>query len=124
VTLWYRAPELLLGAREYTAQVDIWSIGCVFIDLLLNENLLKGENESRQIEKIYELCGSPDIKSYPEVSKLQFWKDLKPRRSYERRLREELTNKKKDLDAEVINFIDEIMVINPLKRLSIEVFGT
>ena len=45
---------------------------------------------------------------------------MKPRRQYEKRLREELGNKKKDLDAELINLIDEIMVINPLKRLTID----
>lgn len=43
VTIWYRAPELLLGSRHYTKAIDIWAIGCIFAELLLLKPLFKGE---------------------------------------------------------------------------------
>lgn len=52
VTLWYRSPELLLGAKEYGAEVDMWSIGCIFGELLLKEPLLQGKNEVDQLSKV------------------------------------------------------------------------
>lgn len=45
VTLWYRAPELLLGQRKYNCEVDMWSIGCLFVEFLVGEPLFKGDKE-------------------------------------------------------------------------------
>ena len=47
VTLWYRPPELLLGSREYNYSVDVWSIGCIFYELMTGEVLFKGDKETR-----------------------------------------------------------------------------
>ena len=52
VTLWYRAPELLLGAERYGAEIDIWSIGCIFGELLTKNPLLQGKNEVDQLSKV------------------------------------------------------------------------
>lgn len=46
VTLWYRAPELLLGSAEYTIPVDIWSIGCIFAELVTKVPLFPGDSEA------------------------------------------------------------------------------
>ena len=47
-----RAPELLLGAKQYTTAVDIWSIGCIFAEFVNNEPLLPGRSEAEQLEKV------------------------------------------------------------------------
>ena len=52
VTLWYRAPELLLGTEVYGTAVDMWSIGCIFGELLTKEPLLQGKNEVDQLSKV------------------------------------------------------------------------
>ncbi|GAM40238.1 hypothetical protein TCE0_038f12424 [Talaromyces pinophilus] len=52
VTLWYRAPELLLGAERYGAEIDMWSVGCIFGELLRKEPLFQGRNEVDQLSKI------------------------------------------------------------------------
>lgn len=65
VTLWYRAPELLLGARDYGPAVDMWSIGCVFGELLRREPILQGANEVAQAAKVFELCGLPSDSKWP-----------------------------------------------------------
>lgn len=52
VTLWYRAPELLLGATTYGSAIDIWSVGCIFGELLTKSPLLQGKNEVDQLSKV------------------------------------------------------------------------
>ncbi|KAM0893735.1 hypothetical protein ACQ4PT_024920 [Festuca glaucescens] len=59
VTLWYRPPELLLGATAYDPTVDLWSAGCVFAELHARRPVLQGRTEVEQIHKIFKLCGSP-----------------------------------------------------------------
>ncbi|KAL8663414.1 MAG: hypothetical protein Q9202_003933 [Teloschistes flavicans] len=70
VTLWYRGPELLLGADKYGAEVDMWSMGCVFGELLLKQPLLQGKNEVDQLSKIFELCGIPTEETWPSFKRL------------------------------------------------------
>ena len=52
VTLWYRAPELLLGTDKYDQAIDMWSIGCIFGELLTKEPLLQGKNEVDELTKV------------------------------------------------------------------------
>ncbi|RMD41810.1 hypothetical protein DV735_g3316, partial [Chaetothyriales sp. CBS 134920] len=65
VTLWYRAPELLLGVPSYSFEVDIWSLGCVFAELLTLEPLFQGKNEIDQLSLIFGLLGTPSNESWP-----------------------------------------------------------
>ncbi|KAF3012201.1 hypothetical protein E8E14_008512 [Neopestalotiopsis sp. 37M] len=70
VTLWYRAPELLLGAKTYDSKVDMWSIGCIFGEVLTREPLLQGRNEVDELTRIFELCGIPTDESWPGFRRL------------------------------------------------------
>ncbi|KAI1457141.1 kinase-like protein [Annulohypoxylon moriforme] len=70
VTLWYRAPELLLGTKTYGAAVDMWSVGCIFGELLTREPLLQGKTEVDELTKIFELCGIPSDDSWPGFRRL------------------------------------------------------
>lgn len=74
VTLWYRSPELLLGAEKYGTEIDMWSIGCIFGELLTKEPLLQGKNEVDQVSKVgVNSC----LLKCPELMYL----DLRPNRS-------------------------------------------
>ena len=55
VTLWYRAPELLLGIKEYSTFIDVWSIGCIFGELLLMEPLFPGKSEVDELNRIFKV---------------------------------------------------------------------
>ncbi|PSS03781.1 cmgc/cdk/pitslre protein kinase [Coniella lustricola] len=70
VTLWYRSPELLLGTASYGEAVDMWSVGCIFGELLTREPLLQGRNEVDELTKIFELCGIPTEESWPGFRRL------------------------------------------------------
>lgn len=59
VTLWYRPPELILGATFYGSCVDLWSAGCILAELLAKKPILPGRTEVEQLHKIFRLCGSP-----------------------------------------------------------------
>lgn len=77
VTLWYRAPELLLGTRDYGIEVDMWSVGCIFGELLAKEPLLQGKNEVDELSLIFSLCGLPSEKTWPQFYRLPNAKSLK-----------------------------------------------
>lgn len=70
VTLWYRAPELLLGSETYDIAIDMWAVGCILGELMAYEPLLAGSNELMQLEKIFELLGSPNERIWPGVERL------------------------------------------------------
>lgn len=48
----FRAPELLLGAKQYTTAIDMWSLGCIMAELLTKEPLFKGKTEMDQLDKV------------------------------------------------------------------------
>ncbi|KAL4794724.1 kinase-like domain-containing protein [Aspergillus venezuelensis] len=77
VTLWYRSPELLLGAESYGPEIDLWSVGCIFGELLLKEPLLQGKNEVEQVSKIFQLTGPPSTSNWPGFRSLPNAKSLK-----------------------------------------------
>ena len=61
VTQYYRAPEILMGAKHYTAAVDVWSVGCIFGELLGRRILFQAQNPVQQLELITELLGTPSL---------------------------------------------------------------
>uniref|UniRef100_A0A5B6ZRC0 cyclin-dependent kinase n=1 Tax=Davidia involucrata TaxID=16924 RepID=A0A5B6ZRC0_DAVIN len=70
VTLWYRAPELLLGAKQYSTAIDMWSLGCIMAELLSKEPLFNGKTEFDQLDKIFRTLGTPNEAIWPGFSKL------------------------------------------------------
>jgi len=71
VTLWYRAPELLLGAKQYSTAIDMWSLGCIMAELLAKEPLFNGKSEIDQLDKIFRALGTPNEKIWPDFVNLQ-----------------------------------------------------
>ncbi len=76
VTLWYRAPELLLGETRYTAKIDIWSMGCVLAEMMIGRPLFPGSKEAEQMVKIYQTLGDINETNYPHAKTLKHWADL------------------------------------------------
>ncbi|CAO2829427.1 unnamed protein product [Amaranthus hypochondriacus] len=70
VTLWYRSPELLLGAKEYSTAIDMWSLGCIMAELLSKDPLFNGKSEIEQLNKIFRILGTPNETIWPGFSKL------------------------------------------------------
>uniref|UniRef100_A0A7S1FFA2 Cyclin-dependent kinase 2 homolog n=1 Tax=Noctiluca scintillans TaxID=2966 RepID=A0A7S1FFA2_NOCSC len=75
VTLWYRAPDVLMGSRKYSTPVDIWSVGCIFAEMVTGRPLFPGNTDSDQLQKIFKISGTPTKESWPSVTELPDWKD-------------------------------------------------
>ena len=85
ITLWYKPPELLLGASEYSSAADMWSVGCIFAELLLRRPFLQGnQTDISQLDTIFRVFGTPsdenwpDHKALPLPSRGLIWDDCPP----------------------------------------------
>jgi len=76
VTLWYRAPEILLGATTYSTAIDMWSVGCIFAELLLKEPLFQAKGEIELLSMIFKLLGPPTTHSWPDYHTLPLAKSI------------------------------------------------
>ncbi|GMH54606.1 hypothetical protein TrVE_jg9080 [Triparma verrucosa] len=70
VTLWYRAPDVLMGSRKYSTPVDVWSIGCIFAEMVNGRPLVTGTSEGDQLNRIFRLLGTPTLDQYPGLTDL------------------------------------------------------
>ncbi|KAJ5071608.1 cyclin-dependent kinase 10 [Anaeramoeba ignava] len=69
-SLWYRAPEVLLGETHYTEKIDMWSVGCIMGELIQNQPLFQGLSELDQLSKIFKVLGTPSVKLWPKYPDL------------------------------------------------------
>lgn len=79
VTLWYRAPEILLGAKHYSTPVDVWSLGCIFAEMINMKPLFPGDSEIDELFKIFRVLGTPNEGTWPGVSQFADFKDTFPK---------------------------------------------
>jgi serine/threonine protein kinase len=70
----YRAPDVLLGSRKYSTPVDIWSIGCIFAEMINGNPLFTGTSEETQLDTIFRHLGTPDESTFPGISELPDWR--------------------------------------------------
>ncbi|XP_057972590.1 probable serine/threonine-protein kinase At1g54610 [Malania oleifera] len=111
VTLWYRPPELLLGATFYSVGVDLWSAGCILGELLAGKPIMPGRTEVEQLHKIFKLCGSPS-EEYWKKSKLPNATLFKPQQPYKRCVAETF----KDFPASSLPLIETLLSTDPAER--------
>uniref|UniRef100_A0A1D1XQR9 [RNA-polymerase]-subunit kinase n=1 Tax=Anthurium amnicola TaxID=1678845 RepID=A0A1D1XQR9_9ARAE len=111
VTLWYRPPELLLGATNYGVAVDLWSTGCILAELYSGKPIMPGRTEVEQLHKIFKLCGSPS-EDYWRKSKLPHATIFKPQQPYRRCV----TDTFKDFPASALTLMDVLLSIDPVDR--------
>ncbi|KXT00246.1 hypothetical protein AC578_1205 [Pseudocercospora eumusae] len=118
VTLWYRAPEILLGGRQYSTGVDMWSVGCIFAEMATRKPLFPGDSEIDEIFKIFRLLGTPTDQEWPGVTSFPDFKSSFPK--WERKQDDELVNADgvKVLGDEGLNLLDALLVYDPAGRMS------
>ncbi|PSS31696.1 Serine/threonine-protein kinase [Actinidia chinensis var. chinensis] len=85
VTLWYRAPELLLGATDYGVGIDLWSAGCLMAEMFVGRPIMPGRTEVEQLHRIFKLCGTPSEEYWKKVKASP---TFKPPHAYKSNFRE------------------------------------
>lgn len=79
VTVWYRAPEILLGSQKYSIPIDNWSVGCILAEMANNQPLFPGDSEIDTIFRIFRKLGTPDEQVWPGISELPDFKKSFPK---------------------------------------------
>ncbi|KAF2300494.1 hypothetical protein GH714_013820 [Hevea brasiliensis] len=117
VTRWYRAPELLLNSSDYTAAIDVWSVGCIFMELMNRKPLFPGKDHVHQLRLLTELLGTPT------EADLGFVKSEDARR-YIRQLsqypRQPLAQVFPHVHPLAIDLIDRMLTFDPTRRITVE----
>jgi serine/threonine protein kinase len=113
VTLWYRAPEILLGQRQYACPVDIWSIGAIFAEMANRRPLWPGDSEIDELYKIFRTLGTPTELSWPGVSRLPDYKSTFPRWPATK-----LQDKMPTIDSFGIDLFKQTLIYEPSGRIT------
>ncbi|KAL1925261.1 uncharacterized protein VTP21DRAFT_144 [Calcarisporiella thermophila] len=113
VTLWYRAPDVLMASRQYSTSIDVWSAGCIFAEMASGRPLFPGNSSADQLTRIFKVLGTPTEETWPKVSQLPEYKRDFP--IYQRISLENLFPK---LDALGIDLLSRMIEYQPEKRIS------
>lgn len=116
-TLWYRAPEILLGSTRYGPEIDIWSLGLILIEMLLGRTFLQKRKPEDQLNKIFQVCGTPTLHDWPEVQQLpnfRGWFGIPAPGSFRQHI--PLLQDWPALDE----FLVQVLCLNPANRARIE----
>ncbi|GMT03035.1 hypothetical protein PENTCL1PPCAC_25209, partial [Pristionchus entomophagus] len=134
VTYWYRAPELLLGAKHYTKAIDVWAIGCIFSELLTSDPLFvcgqedintKSPYHKEQLDRIFTVMGYPAEAAWPDIKKmpeyLRLTADFKESNSLQQFMERKAECKTlQDTNSSAFKLLLKLLTMDPLKRLSAE----
>ncbi|KAH7577974.1 hypothetical protein JRO89_XS01G0322500 [Xanthoceras sorbifolium] len=117
VTRWYRAPELLLNCSEYTAAIDIWSVGCILGEIMTRQPLFPGKDYVHQLRLVTELIGSPD------ESSLGFLRSDNARR-YVRMLpqfpKQNFAVRFPSVSPGAVDLLEKMLVFDPNRRITVD----
>ncbi|KAL1491779.1 hypothetical protein ABEB36_012325 [Hypothenemus hampei] len=131
VTFWYRAPELLLGARHYTKAIDIWAIGCIFAELLTSEPIFHCRQEDiktsnpyhhDQLDRIFNVMGFPHEKDWEDIKKMPehptLLKDFKKSNYVNCSLVKYMERHKIKPDTKSFQLLQKLLLMDPNKRIT------
>ncbi|XP_037927527.1 cyclin-dependent kinase 1-like [Teleopsis dalmanni] len=113
VTLWYRAPEVLLGSPRYACPVDIWSIGCIFAEMATRKPLFQGDSEIDQLFRMFRILKTPSEDMWPGVTSLPDYKVTFPCWSSFT-----LPKQLKNLNELGLDLIQKMLIYDPCHRIS------
>lgn len=113
VTLWYRAPEILLGTKLYSNAVDVWSLGCIFAEMATRRALFPGDSEIDQLFRIFRTLGTPDENIWPGVSQLRDYTSMFPR--WEPRPLDEVVP---SFDSDAKDLLLKLLTYDPNQRIT------
>jgi CTD kinase subunit alpha len=115
VTIWYRCPELLLGETQYGPAVDIWSAACVLVEIYTKKAIFPGNGEISQLDRIYNVLGTPTKEQWPNLPNMQWYELLRPSVTQPCRFTEQYGEQ---LSPELLNLLAAMFQFDPDQRPS------
>jgi cyclin-dependent kinase len=118
VTLWYRAPDVLLGSRKYSTPIDVWSIGCIFAEMVNGKPTFTGTTEESQLETIFRQLGNPEP-SFAQITELPGWKAeyaAMPTKNHAMAVEAVVLNK--ELGEAGVDLLTKMLIYDPAKRIT------
>lgn len=113
VTLWYRAPDVLMGSTKYSATIDIWSAGCIFAEMVNVRPLFPGKNNADQLLQIFKVMGTPSEKEWPTIKSLPEYDPNWPNYPAQK-----VTSIVPGLSADGYDLLQKMVEYDPTKRIS------
>uniref|UniRef100_A0A3P8W9E1 cyclin-dependent kinase n=1 Tax=Cynoglossus semilaevis TaxID=244447 RepID=A0A3P8W9E1_CYNSE len=114
VTLWYRPPDVLLGSSEYSTQIDMWGVGCIFYEMAAGRPLFPGSTVEDELQLIFRLLGTPTEDSWPGISSVDEFKTYK----FSKYKTQPLINHAPRLDTDGIDLLMSFLKYESKKRIS------
>uniref|UniRef100_A0A3Q3J9G2 cyclin-dependent kinase n=2 Tax=Monopterus albus TaxID=43700 RepID=A0A3Q3J9G2_MONAL len=114
VTLWYRPPDVLLGSSEYSTQIDMWGVGCIFYEMAAGRPLFPGSTVEDELHLIFRLLGTPTEDSWPGISSIDEFKSYK----FSIYKAQPLINHAPRLDTDGIDLLMSFLKYESKKRIS------
>ena len=116
VTLWYRAPEILLGQKVYSTAVDMWSVGCIFYEMAHKRPLFYGDSEIGQIFKIFKIMGTPTDETWQGIGELPEFKFSFP--MWKTDASQNIVKMSQNMDEVAVDLLFKMVQLEPAKRIS------
>lgn len=113
VTLWYRAPDVLMGSRKYSTPVDLWSVGCIFGEMASSRPLFPGTSDHDQLMRIFKMLGTPNEETWPTMVDLPEYKGDFP--VYDQVSLASIAPK---LDPDGLDLLTQMLRYEPAQRIS------
>ncbi|XDV24493.1 hypothetical protein PO909_028639 [Leuciscus waleckii] len=114
VTLWYRPPDVLLGSSEYSTQIDMWGVGCIFYEMAAGRPLFPGSTVEDELHLIFRLLGTPTEDSWPGISSIEEFKSY----NFPKYKPQPFINHAPRLDTEGIELLLSFLRYESKKRIS------
>ncbi|OBA17829.1 uncharacterized protein OGAPODRAFT_86428 [Ogataea polymorpha] len=113
VTLWYRAPDVLLGSRSYSTSIDMWSAGCIMAEMFTGKPLFPGSSNEDQLLKIFRIMGTPNERTWPGVTNYPNY-----RSNFNVFIPQDLHTLIPNMDNLALNLLQGLLQMRPELRLS------
>ena len=116
-TRWYRAPEVILSTRQYSAAIDVWSVGCIMAELIRRKPLLPAQTEQEQMMMITQLIGKPDaafIEQIEDNDNRTFMRQLPNTRG------KDFNELFRSANEQAIDLLKKMLTFDPSKRITID----
>jgi negative regulator of PHO system len=113
VTLWYRAPDVLMGSRNYSTSIDMWSAGCILAEMFIGRPLFPGASNEDQLMKIFKVMGTPNERTWPGVSHLPNY-----RPNFDVYIPQDMRTIIPNIDPLALNLLNSLLQMKPENRIS------